>query len=143
MSDARTGVLDFIDDLYGPTPPLADDDDLLHDLGIEGDDAAEFIEAFVARFGINAAAYRWYFHHGEEGWNIGGLFHSPIHKRHGRIPITVAVLTEAVRTRRWPLTYPDHSLPHYRWDILITRVFAAACLFGLVAGGWLWFSSRS
>ena len=142
MSDARAQVLAFIDELYGPTPPLTDEGDLFGRLGIQGADAGEFIEAFVARFDVDAATYRWYFHHGEEGWNIGGLFYTPVHKRYDRIPITVAVLTEAVRTRQWPVTYPDHSLPRRRWDILITRVFAAACLFGLVAWGWLSFSSR-
>ncbi|WP_332655932.1 DUF1493 family protein [Brevundimonas sp.] len=136
MSDARTAVLNFIEDFWRWKAPLADDADLFDVLGIEGDDAGEFMDAFVARFDVEAGNYRWYFHHGEEGWSIGALFYKPIHRRFGRMPITVAVLTEAVRTKRWPIAYPDHILPARRWDILINQFFAAGAVIGL--GVWAW-----
>lgn len=133
----RAMVLEFIEEFWGRTGPLADDADLFDALGISGDDASEFMERFVARFGIEVEGYRWYFHHGEEGWSVGSLFFKPPDKRVARIPITVALLTEAVRTRCWPVEYPDHALPRRRWDILINQIFGGACLAGLAAWGWM------
>ena len=111
MDEARAAVLEFLDEAWDWRRPLADDADLFDALGIDGDEGSDFIEAFVARFEVDATAYRWYFHHGEEGWSIGALFYRPIHRRFGHIPITLAVLTEAVRTRRWPIVYPEHVVP--------------------------------
>lgn len=141
MSDARTAVLAFIDDVWGPTPALSDDDDLFDVLGITGDDAGDFMQAFFDRFEVDATTWRWYFHHGEEGWSIGGLFYTPIHRRFGRIPITLAVLAEAVRSRRWPIVYPDHTLPARRWDIVINQTLAATSLIGLAAWAWWRFAA--
>lgn len=140
MSDARAVVLAFLDEAWDWRRPLADDADLFDALGIDGDEGGDFMEAFVARFDVDATAYRWYFHHADEGWNIGGLFYKPVHQRFGRIPITLAVLTEAVRTKRWPIAYPDHVVPGRRWDMVINQVFAVVMLAGVVASaGWaLW-----
>lgn len=140
MSDARTAVLNFIEDFWRWKAPLADDADLFDVLEIEGDDAGEFMDAFVARFDVEAGNYRWYFHHADEGWNYGALFYKPIYRRFGRIPITLAVLTEAVRTKRWPIDYPEHVVPGRRWDIVINQVFGVVFLGGVIAwAGWaLW-----
>lgn len=140
MTEARTAVLEFIRDFCDWTEPLPDDADAFGTLGITGDDASEFMEAFVARFSVDAAAFRWYFHYADEGWNFGALFYTPIYRRFGHIPITVATLTEAVRTQRWPIIYPDHVLPGRRWDIVINQIFAAAGVLGLVAGLWMTFA---
>lgn len=139
-SEARAAVLKFIEDFWSWKTPLADDEDLFDALGIEGDDASEFIDVFVARFEVDATDYRWYFHHADEGWNFGGLFYKPIHARFGRIPITVAVLTEAVRTKRWPIEYPAHVVPRRRWDIVINQVIAPAPLILLAVWAWKWFA---
>ncbi|MBP8062628.1 MAG: DUF1493 family protein [Brevundimonas sp.] len=140
MSETRTAVLEFLKDARGWTRPLPDDADLFDALGIDGDDGTDFMEAFVARFDVDATDFRWYFHHADEGWNFGALFYRPIYRRFGRIPITLAVLTEAVRTRRWPIVYPDHIVPGRRWDILINQIFVAAVLIGLAALGWVKFA---
>lgn len=140
MSDAHTEVLVFIDEFCDPARPVSDDDDLFAVQDIEGDDAGDFMEAFFARFGVDATNYLWYFHHGEEGQNFGAIFHKPIHQRFGRIPITVAVLTEAARTRRWPISYPVHRVPRHRWDILVNQIFVGVILIGLAAGAWIRFA---
>ncbi|MFN3669750.1 MAG: hypothetical protein ACK4VY_10610 [Brevundimonas sp.] len=137
MSEARTAVLEFLADAWDWTRPLSDDEDLFDALGIDGDEGLDFIDAFVARFDVDATSYLWYFHHGEEGWNLGALFYTPIHERFGRIPITLAALTDAVRTGRWPISYPEHCVPSRRWDILINRILGVAMLAGLAALGWL------
>lgn len=140
MSEARTAVLEFLDEAWAWRRPLSEDQDLFDALGIDGDDGSDFMEAFVARFDVDATAYRWYFHHGDEGWNPGALFHRPIYRRFGRIPITLAILTEAVRTRRWPVVYPDHVVPGRRWDIVINQIFAVGGLIGLAVWGWMKFA---
>lgn len=133
---SREAVLAFLEDFWLSKTPVEDDADLFEVLGIEGDDASEFMEAFIDRFGIEASGYRWYFHHGEEGWSPGGLFFRPIHRRFGRIPITLVLLTEAARTQRWPVDYPAHRLPRRRWDIFINQVLAMAVILALVVGAW-------
>lgn len=140
MSETRTAVLEFLKDAWDWTRPLSDDADLFDALGIDGDDGSDFMEVFVARFDVDATDYRWYFHHGDEGWNFGALFYRPIYRRFGRIPITVAVLTEAVRTRRWPIVYPEHVVPGRRWDIVINQIFAVVFLIGMAALGWVKFA---
>ena len=109
--------------------PLSETADIFRKLGIDGDDAFEFIERFAAKFEIEMTNYHWYFHHGEEGFlNVGGLFFRPPHRRVDHIPITPQVLAEAIRTKRWPLEYPPHRLPSVRWDIRLSQVFFLAII---------------
>ncbi len=85
--------------------------DLFDALGIEGDDAFAFITEFGRRFDVDLEDYRLYFHHGEEGWNLGGLVFKPPYGRVNRIPISIALLEKAIAVKRWPVTYPAHSPP--------------------------------
>lgn len=71
-------------------PP--DDTDVFGQLGIEGDDAFEFIEAFANRFSVDMSGYRWYFHHAEEGMNTGSLFFRSPDQWVERIAITPTIL---------------------------------------------------
>lgn len=137
ISDARSELADLLEKHTGePAPPSAGDVDLFDDLGVEGDDAFEFMDDFAARFGVDMDGYRWYFHHGEEGHNFGALFFRPPYRRVRRIPITPDILLEAIRTKRWPLAYPEHEAPDVRWDIRVNQLFGAGflALFAL----WLW-----
>lgn len=136
MSDTCAAVSGFLKEFWGETKPLSDDADIFRDLGIDGDDAFKFIERFAAKFGIEISNYHWYFHHGEEGFNIGGIFFGPPYRRVGRIPITPKVLAEAIRTERWPLEYPAHRLPSVRWDIRFSQVFGLAMIALLVFVFW-------
>jgi hypothetical protein len=131
MTDARAAVLDFLREFRRETKPLSDDADLLDELGIDGDDAFEFVHRFASKFDVEAGNYRWYFHHGEEGQNIGGLFFAPPYRRVEHIPISLNTLAEAVETKRWPIDYPAHDLPSVRWDIRFNQVFALLTFDGL------------
>jgi len=138
MGDTRAAVSGFLKEFWGEIKPLCDDADIFHNLGIDGDDAFEFIERFAAKFEIEITSYHWYFHHGEEpSLNIGALFFRPPYRRVGRIPITPKVLAEAIRTKRWPLEYPTHRLPSVLWDIRLTYVFFLAII-ALLAVVVLW-----
>lgn len=138
MSDARSRLAEWFEELWGEKLPARGDTDLFDRFGIEGDDASAFMDGFGERFGIDGESYRWYFHHGEEGTNFGGLFFAPPYRRVQRIPITPDILIEAIETRKWPLKYPPHPVQTVRWDIRMNRLLLVVPV-GLLA---LWFCQR-
>jgi Protein of unknown function (DUF1493) len=137
MNDPRAAVSDFLKDYLGESEPLSDDADIFYDFKIDGDDAFDFIEKFAAKFEIDLSTYRWYFHHGEEGiLSIGGLFFKPPYRRVVRMPLTPQVLAAAIRSKRWPLEYPLHSLPSVRWDMMINQMVVIAMMAWCAAALW-------
>jgi hypothetical protein len=119
--------------------PLAVSTTLQGDLGVYGDDMYALLKAYAERFGVDLSEYRWYFHTGEEGFNLGGLFVAPPNRRVQAIPITLAMLQEFANGGAWSVSYPPHEEPGFRGDILINQVFFAGSVVFLVAYfiGWL------
>ena len=113
-----------------------DEADLFGGLAIDGDDGFELIDLLAETFGIDMSAYRWYFHYGEEGHNVGAHFFAPPYRRVSRMPFSLETLVEPAETKRWPIIYPDHELPKVRWDIRFNQIFAALASVGLAV--WLW-----
>lgn len=136
MNNARSRLEEWFNDHFGEPLPENGDTDLFKRFGIEGDDAGEFIESFVAHFQVDAQNYRWYFHHQDEGTNFGALFFKPIYKRVERLPITPNLLIAAVETQQWPIKYPPHDIPSVRWDIRLNQLFLAVPI--ILLGVWLW-----
>ena len=138
MTDAHhAAVAGFLKDFWGAATELYDDADIFDTLGIDGDDAFEFIERFATKFEIDIGNYCWYFHHGEEPFiNFGAWLFKPPYRRVYRIPITPQVLAEAIRAKRWPLKYPVHNVPSVRWDIRFNQAFALAIIALFVAVLW-------
>ena len=136
VRNPRSDLIEFLR-LFSESPEsLSDDADLFALIGLEGDDASDFIDRFSGRFGVDANGYRWYFHHAEEGWNFGGLFFAPPDQRVERLPITPGILVEAIEAKQWALQYPLHDLPRVRWD---TRVNQSLVLLPLaLLALWLW-----
>jgi hypothetical protein len=138
VTDADAELCEFLA-AWGDGAPKRDvDADVFGALGIDGDDGSEFIEQFAERFGVDMGGYRWYFHHGEEGWGLGALLFRPPDWRVETIPITREILLEAIRSRRWPIDYPPHELPKVRWDLWINGAMAVAVLGYVAAGIWRW-----
>lgn len=131
---ATVPVRQFVSDFgYPEVAALGDEDNLFDKLSIDGDDAFEFIHAFVKTYDVNMNAYRWYFHHGEEGFNPAWLIGiRPPWARVKSIPVTMGVLQQAIDSGRWPIDYPPHAQPKVRVDVLVSTLFVAALLF--VAG---------
>jgi hypothetical protein len=109
---------------------IREDSDLLMDLGIDGDDWDPLLEEYRRRFGVNLDAFRWYFHHGEEGLNPFWLFITPPNRRVQHIPVTPRVLLESALLGRWSIAYPAHQLPSGRPDLRALSIFA-----GIILGG--------
>lgn len=125
----------FVGEQAGYRQPLPEEASLQEDVGLYADDLHEFMDEFAKRFHVDMSSYLWYFHTGEEGLNPGALFFAPPQARVPEIPITLRLLREAAELGRWPLTYPPHSLPARRYDILISQLliggFAVAMLWQL------------
>jgi len=70
MASLEERVVSFTADQIGMTPEeIRLDSRLLHDLGMDGDDAVEFFEKFSERFHVDVTALgnRWSQHFGSEG----------------------------------------------------------------------------
>lgn len=110
--------------LVGELTPNAD---LHDDLGITGDDFSVLMRKFEKEFGVDMQAYRWYFHHAEEGaLGFGGLFINSPSYRVPHIPVTPQLLLQAASQGSWPMQYPEHEPRGKGVDITIDRVLALA-----------------
>ncbi|MES9964047.1 MAG: DUF1493 family protein, partial [Candidatus Sedimenticola sp. 20ELBAFRAG] len=95
-------ICEFITKSEGiSTAKVQMDSDMSDELGIDGDDFSELMEKFEKEFGVNMEKYRWYFHHGEEGWSLGGLFFKPPYARVQRIAVTPMLLLQAAEAKEW------------------------------------------
>ena len=107
------------------------DDDLLYDLGVDGAEFVDLVEKYAKKYQVNICNYLWYFHHGEEGFNIVSLFIASPDRRVPTIPVTPRMLTEFANAGKWGIDYPEHSLPKRRYDLIIGSVIYGAFLLTL------------
>ena len=105
MSDELfESVRQFVADKAGcDVGRLSADSSLFHDLGVDGADGWEFMEAFGARFGVDMAALDLSLHFGPEagGNPFVWLWWDLTRSWPRMVPITIADLTEAARSTRW------------------------------------------
>ena len=112
---------------------LRSDGDIFKFARIEADDCFTLIHNFGKRFNVDLTEYLWYFHHSEEGTNIGSFFVKSPDQRVKRIPVTPNLLLESAQEKRWVCQYPEHRLPKTRADILINQiVFLSALVLVLI-----------
>jgi hypothetical protein len=117
----------FVREQTGYHGPLSETISLQRDIGVVGDDLWEFIDAYAARFAVDVADFRWYFHSAEEGtFNLGGLLFPPPNARVREIPITIAMLQEFAERGRWAVEYPPHEPPRSRPDIRVNQFLVLA-----------------
>ena len=106
---------------------LGEDTDLFGELGVDGDDCGEFLQAFAQRFDVDMAGFLWFFHHGEEGYSPFSWIFPPPDRRVGRIPVTPGLLLASANAGKWAVDYPAYSLPKRRYDMI-----ASWALLGLI-----------
>ena len=110
---------------------LTPETSLFDDLGVDGDDFFELADAFAHRFNVDMSGYRWFFHHGEEGFNIDWILFKPPNRRVRRIRVTPKLLLESANAGKWALEYPAHKLSPIRWDRMLS--LGVVCLIVLFA----------
>lgn len=111
--------------------PLTEATTLQTDIGVYGDDMDELMIAYAKTFNVDLSGFLWYFHTGEEGINLSGLF---VPKSRGipEIPITIGMLHRFAESGRWTIEYPPHTKPRPRVKLLLLFVLVICWL--LVAG---------
>ena len=102
--------------------------DLFRNLGVDGDDFEDLMDAYSKSFSVDMTCYLWYFHHQEEPLNFGKLFWKSPNQRVRRIPVTPTMLLDFAHKGTWALEYPAHRLPAKRYDILIHGIVAILLL---------------
>ena len=89
--------------------PLSADTGLLDDLGMDGDDAVEFMEAFSKEFDVDMSEFEFNRHFGPEGFSplalfyflyclLGRIFRKDVS---GLISITLRDLVLAAEAKKW------------------------------------------
>jgi acyl carrier protein len=78
------------------------DSRLEEDLGMTGDDAAEFMEKFQEQFNVDLSGFEFNKHFGPEGFNPFWLIQKPAWlANHGKYPVTVEHLVRVVEAKEW------------------------------------------
>jgi acyl carrier protein len=115
----------LVRDHTGTRGVLSEETDLHSDLGLTSLDLDEFLAEFAKRFDVDLSGFLWYFHTEEDDVSPGRLFFAAPQERVQRIPLRLALLYRAVELGRWPVDYPEHSLPRRRWDLVFNQCLAA------------------
>jgi hypothetical protein len=136
MITAEDQLADFLKQASDFEQAVPDGADLFKAMRITGDDASELMDSFFAAFEIDASEYRWYFHHAEEGMNFGGLVFKSPDQCVDYIPLTPKILKDAIESKRWPISYPEHALSKLRGDLLINQVLLLVVAAGLLMLLW-------
>jgi acyl carrier protein len=103
--DVYLRVRDFVAEYLGERKEkLSPDSRLLQDLGVDGVDAGELLEAFTETFSVDMTHFPFAKHFGPEaGFDPFYYLYTLLFKRQKwrPIPITLRDLADAVRNKRW------------------------------------------
>ena len=87
---------------------------LFHDLGTDGYDGVELLQAYAREFHVDLDSIRWGQHFGPEAAFNPFCLLFPSWWRRRFLPVTVADLVQYAHTHRWSYHYPEPSTlqPH-------------------------------
>ncbi len=74
---------------------------LVQDLGVDGDDLVELMDAYFVRFGVQSISFQLGAYGGPEGLNLIGALNPFGRKQPPLKPLTIAMLTDAANAGRW------------------------------------------
>jgi hypothetical protein len=106
FAEVRSFVAEF---WRGPGARLSAETSVNDDLGVDGDDGVEFMQAFSGRFAVDLTAFPHDKYFGPEAGATPLSAAEGIIRRvttgrwSGLTPLTLGVLTEAAERRRWPV----------------------------------------
>ncbi|SDP18111.1 Protein of unknown function [Filomicrobium insigne] len=94
-------LLKFVREETRTRKNISGDTDIAHDLGVDGDDALEFMLAFQREFNVDLSNFRFNLHFGSEGFDLISAIEALVRKK-GGIPVTIFILFYAAKSSRWP-----------------------------------------
>ena len=103
----------MVADFRGRRPDQVDRADTLGAGKLAGDDADEFLDAFIQTYNIDFTDFRDYLHYdgnGPPGWFRTSWGVGTDGKRLGIIPVSLTDLLRAAESGRWQMKYPEHRL---------------------------------
>ena len=125
----------------GRQPEQVDRADIFGAGLLAGDDADEFLDAFIQTYGVDFTDFRDYLHYdGNEppGWFRSSWGVGRDGKRLADIPISLADLLRAAESGKWQMAYPEHWLVNrgrlYFWVFPLVVL----CVVLLIALWWAW-----
>jgi len=74
---------------------------LNRDIGLDGDDADEFMAAYFKQFEVEYGNYDWSRYFGEEGFNPIGILIDVVRRKPALKPLTLGMLELAVTMGKW------------------------------------------
>jgi hypothetical protein len=135
--DISSAILDLVVRHSARRKNRVDHDDILGSVGMAGDDAGEFLEAFAKEFSVDFSDFLWYLHYNANEppfvrtvWGVD---------KEGRripdIPIRLADLVSAAESGKWRVVYPAHSIARIpQWSGLLFAALLLLLLTALVIG---------
>src|SRR5262249_41588932 len=83
---------------------LSGSTDIAYDLGVDGDDAVEFMLSFQDLFNVDLSHFNFDLHFGGEGFRLIGFIKSALGLGDKKLPVTLEMLCAAAEAHRWPAT---------------------------------------
>lgn len=97
-------IVDFTRRQTKTSAQLSRKTELQRDLGIEGDDAFDLVEAFAEEFEVDPGDFDFHRYFGPEGFNPLSLVFSLFRKREKPVGLTLAMLEKAAKLGVWRTT---------------------------------------
>lgn len=95
-------ILHFVSSETKTRKPLSFETDIARDLGVDGDDAEEFMLNFQREFNVDLSNFRFDEYFGEEGFRLIPAIKSALGKGEARAPLKIAILFDAAAHGQWP-----------------------------------------
>ncbi|MES2435002.1 MAG: DUF1493 family protein [Pseudomonadota bacterium] len=111
--DLAEKILRLAAEHSGRRPEQVDRADIFGAGKLAGDDADEFLDAFIQTYGVDFTGFRDYLHYdGNEppGWFRTSWGVGTDGKRLAIVPISLTDLVRAAKSGKWQMEYPAHRL---------------------------------
>ena len=95
-------IVEFVRSETRTRKPLSRDTDIAKDLGVDGDDAHDFMRRYQREFEVDLSQFEFDRHFGGEGFDLIEALKSALGRGKKRTPVTISLLFTAAKDHRWP-----------------------------------------
>jgi len=101
--DIWNELVEFIREQTSISPqfPIYRHTTLVADVGLDGDDADEFMDAYSKKFDVNAGDFQFSRYFGPEGFDLIGAVIDVMRRKPGLKPLTIGMLELAAKMHNW------------------------------------------